>query len=175
MFEQRILCHKLPKSFDAIEPILVQEQCESKSKKLIQESKRQMLHAQMENYENRIQYYEDLYQQDLNKLQLQILNPNPVVDRCQIDILMYCVQLYFNHYTNRLIRQIRYKESCLHAKLLRHSRRHLLTSKAKDYVYPQILVDVPKPSLNQIQLDYLSRNGKLKYLLDTNNILFFLS
>jgi hypothetical protein len=62
------------------------------------------------------------------------------------------------------MRQIRYKESCFHATLLSHHRRHyqsLASSKAID-VYPQIIVDIPKVSLNQTQLDYLSLTGKLE-------------
>ena len=64
------------------------------------------------------------------------------------------------------IRQIRYKESCLHVKLIRHHRRRrqsLATNRIID-VYPQIIVDVPKISLNRIQLEYLSHTGKFKIL-----------
>jgi hypothetical protein len=48
-----------------------------------------------------------------------------------------------------------------HIKLIRHYHRQLLsTAKTSTDVYPQIIVDIPKVSLNRIQLDYLSRNGK---------------
>ncbi len=77
-------------------------------------------------------------------------------------MLMHFVQTYLYHHTNILIRQIRFKESYHHVKLMRHYRRRLLsTTKEIIDVYPQIIVDVPKISLNRIQLDYLSHTGKL--------------
>ena len=64
---------------------------------------------------------------------------------------MYFVKIYVYHHTKLLLRQIRYKESCFHVKLLRHHRRHQSLSSSKTIdVYPQIIVDVPKVSLNQI-------------------------
>ncbi|CAF5184550.1 unnamed protein product, partial [Rotaria magnacalcarata] len=41
----------------------------------------------------------------------------------------------------------------------RQHRRHLLSKQQIVDVYPQIIVDVPKISLNRIQLDYLSKSG----------------
>jgi hypothetical protein len=81
---------------------------------------------------------------------------------------MHFVEAYLYHHTNRLIRRIRYKESCLHLKLDRHHRRRhrrqsLATSRMID-IYPQIIVDVPKFSLNRTQLEYLSQIGKFKIL-----------
>ena len=64
MFEQRILCHKLPKSFDCIKIDNDQEQCVNKRNKIIQVLKRRMLNVELERYENKIQHYEHLYQQD---------------------------------------------------------------------------------------------------------------
>ena len=164
IFEQRILCHKLPNSFDSIDIDLNPQQCANKRNKVIQEIKRQMLNVRIEEYESKIQHYEHLYQQEFDALQLQILNPSSSPKKCQTDILLYFVKLYLNHVTNRHMRQIRYKESCLHIKLMRQSRhdRHHPSSKKKTInVYPQIIVDVPKVSLNRTQLDYLSHNGKL--------------
>ena len=78
---------------------------------------------------------------------------------------MYFGKIYVYHHTQLLLRQIRYKESRFHFKLLRHHRRHQSRSASKAIdVYPQIIVDVPKVSLNQNQLDYLSRTGKLEIL-----------
>ncbi|CAF5083083.1 unnamed protein product, partial [Rotaria magnacalcarata] len=59
---------------------------------------------------------------------------------------MILLKCYLNHYTNRLI--------------VRQHRRHLLSKQQTVNVYPQIIVDVPKISLNRIQLDYLSKSGK---------------
>jgi hypothetical protein len=52
MFEQRILCHKLPKSLDAIKPDIDQEQCVNKHNKMIQE---------LEQYKMKIQHYMNVY------------------------------------------------------------------------------------------------------------------
>ncbi len=74
---------------------------------------------------------------------------------------MYFVKIYVYHHTKLFLRQIRYKESCFHAKLLRQHRRHKSRSASKTIdVYPQIIVDVPKVKLNQSQLDYI-------YLINT--------
>jgi hypothetical protein len=78
---------------------------------------------------------------------------------------MHFVKIYVYHHTKLLLRQIRYKESCFRVRLLRYHRRRrsLAPSKTID-VYPQIIVDVPKVSLNSNQLDYLSRTGQLHIL-----------
>ena len=165
MFEQRILCRKLPKSFSFIQAEIDQEQCVNKRNKIIQELKRRMLNIELEQYEMKIQHYEHLYQQDFHTLQLQILNPTSSDHKCQVNILVHCVNLYLHHYTNRVIRQIRYKESRLHVKLIHHYRRHSVSKKKIIDVYPQIIVDASKVSLNQTQLDYLSHNGKLTIIL----------
>ena len=57
MFEQRILCHRLPKSFDDIKIEVEEEHCEKKRNKIIQELKRRILNEELEKYENKIQYY----------------------------------------------------------------------------------------------------------------------
>ncbi|CAM4799289.1 unnamed protein product [Rotaria magnacalcarata] len=61
---------------------------------------------------------------------------------------MILLKCYLNHYTNRLI--------------VRQHRRHLLSKQQTVNVYPQIIVDVPKISLNRIQLDYLSKSASRK-------------
>ncbi|CAF1462144.1 unnamed protein product [Didymodactylos carnosus] len=113
MFEQRILCHKLPKSFDYIKVDTNQEQCVNKRN-----------------------------QQDFNVLQLQILNPTSYDHKYQVDILMHSVYHY-----------------------------HSLSKKKIIDVYPQIIVDVPKISLNRILLDYRSLNDKLKILFNNYTLI----
>jgi hypothetical protein len=82
------------------------------------------------------------------------------------------------YYTNRLIRQIRYKESSLHVKLARHRRHQSLAASKTIGVCPQIIVDVPTVSSNHIQSEYLSHTGKFKMLsssyLDYSILFFFL-
>jgi hypothetical protein len=72
---------------------------------------------------------------------------------------MYDVKIYVHQNTKLFLRQIRYKESCFHAKLLPQHPQSSRVNKAVD-VYPQIIVDVPHVSLNSHQLDYLSRAGQ---------------
>jgi hypothetical protein len=77
---------------------------------------------------------------------------------------MYYVKIYLYHHTKLLLRQIRYKESCFHVKLLRYHRRryHSFALSNTTDVHPQIIVNIPKVSLNRNELDYLSRTGKLE-------------
>ena len=164
--EQRILCHQLSNSFDCIKTDVDREQCINKRNKNIPELKRRMLNVELEQYENKIEHYEHLYQQDLNALQLQILTSTSSDQKRKADILMDLVISYLQHHTNSLIRYIRFKESRLHDKLIRHRRRHLLTPKKIIDVYPQVIIDVPRVSMSLMQLNYLSRNGKLKLLLN---------
>ena len=79
----------------------------------------------------KIQHYEHLYQQEFNTLQSQLLNPTSSDQKCQVDIVMYFLKSYFDHHTKRLIRQIRYRESCLHVKLIRQHRHRSLSQKNK--------------------------------------------
>ena len=168
LFEQRILSHKLPKSFDCTKVGNIQEQCVNKQNKIIQESKRRMLNVKLQQYEMKTQHYEHLYQQQFNTLQSQLLYPTSSDHQCQVDIVMYFVKSYFDHHTKRLIRQIRYRQSCLHVKLIRQHRHRSLSQKKIIDVYPQVIVDIPKVSLSRIQLDYLSRTGKFTIFLGEN-------
>ena len=167
MFEQQILCHKLPKSFNSIKTHNNEEEWANKRHKIIQDFKRRMLNIELGQYEIEIQQYEYLYEQELTAFESETCKINSPYQMCQLNMFMYFVKTFLYHYTKRLIRQIRYKESCLHVKLVRHHHRRrqsLATSTVID-VYPQIIVDVPKVSLNRIQLEYLSHTGKLKIFL----------
>ncbi len=166
MFEQRILCHQLPQSFHDINIDTDVQENVNKHKKNIQEFKRRMLNLELEKYEMKIQQYEHLYQEELIAFQAEISNTNSS-HLCQLDVLMRSVQTYLNYHTDILIRQVRWKESLYHVKLLRHYHRQLLSARKNVIdVYPQVIVDVEKISLNRIQLDYLSRNGELRILFN---------
>jgi hypothetical protein len=164
--EQRIPCHQLSNSLDYIKADIDQEQCINKRNKIIQGLKRRMLNVELKQYENKIEHYEHLYQQDLNVLQLQILNPTSCNQKRKADMVMNLVKSYLQHHTNSLIRYIRFQESRLHVKLIRQHRRHLLTTKEIVDVYPQVIIDVPKVPMSRMQLNYLSRNGKLKVFVE---------
>jgi hypothetical protein len=162
MFEQRILCHKLPNSFNNMDINDNQEYSVNKRNKMIQELKRQMLNSELEQYELRIQNYEDLYEQKIATFQSEIYRTESSYQIEHRDEIMYFVKIYVHHNTKMLLRQIRYNESCFHVKLQRHHRRYK-SSRSKTItmdVYPQIIVDVPKVQLNQSQLDYLSHTGQ---------------
>jgi hypothetical protein len=166
MFEQQILCHKSPNSFNCIKIHSDKEKNVNKRHKIIQDFKRQMLDAKLEQYETKIQQYEYFYEQELATFKSQAFKIDSSYQISRLDTLMHFVKTYVYHHKSILIRRIRYRESCLHAKLIHHHRRRQpqTTGKIID-VYPQILVDVPKVSLNRIQLEYLSHTGKLKKLV----------
>jgi len=139
------------------------------SNKMIQDFKRRMLNIELEQYEVQIQQYEYQFEQEFLAFKSETSKTNSSYQLNQLNMFMHFVKTYVYHHTKLLIHQIRYKESCLHVKLLRHQNRRRLhqtveTNKMID-VYPQIIVDVPKVSLNRIQLEYLSRTGKLKIFL----------
>ncbi|CAF2063118.1 unnamed protein product, partial [Rotaria magnacalcarata] len=124
----------------------------------MQELKRRKLNDQLKNYELKLQHYEDLYQTEINIFESKLIQTSLNHQHIQADIFMTLLKCYLSHYTNRLIRQIRYKEACVHVKLVRRHHRHLLSKQQIVDVYPQIIADVPKISLNRIQLDYLSKS-----------------
>jgi len=188
MFEQQILCHKVPNNlFNSIQVdhIDQEEQCVNKRQqqhKIIQDLKRRMLNVKLEEYEIQIQNYESQYEEELTALKSETFNTNSSYQMYHFNELIHLIQTYVYHYTNILLHQIRYKESCLHVKLIRHHRRccrrrhhHQSSTTASKMidVYPQIIVDVPKVSLNPIQLEYLSRTGKFKLLF--NDSLFVIT
>jgi hypothetical protein len=72
MFEQRILCHKLPNSFNFLTINNDEEKSINKRNKMIQDLKRQMLNTELERYELKIQHYEHLYEQELATFQSEI-------------------------------------------------------------------------------------------------------
>ncbi|CAF4937434.1 unnamed protein product [Rotaria socialis] len=125
----------------------------------MQELKRRKLNDQLKNYELELQQYEDLYQTEINIFESKLTDIRLNHQHTRADIFMTLLRCYLSHQTNRLIRQMRYKESFVHVKLVRQYRRHLLLKQQIVDVYPQIIVDVPKVSLNRLQLDYFSQSG----------------
>ena len=167
MFEQRILCHRLPESPDTIMSNVDVKELTKRHCKMLQELKRAKLDIELKEYEEKIHHYKQQYDEEFNILQQQIQNPTDSQQKDTIDAVLYLVQSYFNHYTNKRLRQIRYKETCFHVTLTRHSRRHhrhrqhrSLSEENMINVYPRVIVDVPKISLNRAQLDYLSHKGR---------------
>ena len=164
MFEQRILCRKLPKSFDRIQAESNEQEDANKHNKIIQDMKRQALHLRLKQYEINIQKYENMYEQELVIFECQQseTSSNSVHDPMK-DIPINVLKKYLTQKTNSLIRKTRYNERCFRTKLLRrrHSYSHSsLMPKETSDVYPLVIIDMPKICLSQRELDYLSRNGK---------------
>jgi len=169
IFEQQILCHKVPNSlFNSIHVDHIEEQCFNKHHKIIQDLKRRILNAKLEEYEIKIQNYDHRFEQELTAFESETFHTNSSHQMCHFNELMHLIKTYVYHHANILIRQIRYKESWLHVKLSSQYHCRLLSTQKNITVYPQIIVDVPKVPLNRIQLDYLSCNGKLKILFKIN-------
>ncbi|CAF4742945.1 unnamed protein product, partial [Rotaria magnacalcarata] len=113
IFEQRILCHSLPKTFDDIPIVTYQNLFGNEANKIMQELKRRKLNDQLKNYELKLQDYEDLYQTEINIFESKVMQTSLNHQHIQADIFMTLLKCYLSHYTNRLIRQIRYKEACV--------------------------------------------------------------
>ncbi len=109
MFEQRILCHELPNSFNSITIHDKQEHCVTKCDKMVQYLKRQMLNTELERYEMEIQQYEDLYEQELATFQSEIYKTQSSYQIDHFNELMYYVKIYVYYHTQLLLRQVRYK------------------------------------------------------------------
>ncbi|CAF4714796.1 unnamed protein product, partial [Rotaria socialis] len=65
-FEQRILCHSLPKTFDDIPIVTYQNLFGNEANKIMQELKRREFNDQLKKYELEFQHYKDLYQTEIN-------------------------------------------------------------------------------------------------------------
>jgi hypothetical protein len=133
-----------------------------------------MLNVELEQYELKIQHYEHLYEQELATFQSEIYRAESSYQIYHLNELMDFVKIYVHHHTKLLLHQIRYKESYFRVKLLRHHQRYRSQSRSNTIdVYPQIIVDVSKVTLNQNQLDYLSRTGQLHFLQNSSSIVEF--
>ncbi len=165
MFEQDILCHKLPTSLNNIQVDMDEEVTTNKQCKIIQDIKRRRLHHDLERYETTIQHYEHLYEQEFNLLKTELDKSQCPQQMYRIDMIIHTITSYIYQHTKQIIRYIRYKESCRRVILARQQHRHYsrsqisTTDKTLD-VYPQIILDVSKVPLNRLQLDYLSHTGK---------------
>jgi len=133
-------------------------------------SRPERVNIELEQYEVKIQQYEYEFAQEFTAFQLETTKIKSWYQMSQWNMFMHFINKYLYHNTNLWIRQIRYKESCVHVKLLRQYHHQRLSTQKNIDVYPQIIVDVVKISLNCIELDYLSRNGRLNALSNNNLI-----
>ena len=119
MFEQQILCHKLPNSFNSIKMWDDKESHINGRTKIIQDCKRRMLNLELEQYEVKLQHYECLYEQELSTFESEIYGNNSSYQISHVNELMHYLKTYLYHHTKLLLSHIRYKESRFHVKLLR--------------------------------------------------------
>ena len=151
-FQQRILCHRLPKSFDVIPRHDINQ-----LPKQWQESKRRLLTVEFEKYETELRGHGRAYELEWTRARLS-------AHRDEGEIVLQCIQDYLAQYTNRQIRAIRFQESRLHTKLSRR-RSPSTAATAPIDVYPRVIIDTGKILLNRAQLDYLSHHGRGRVVL----------
>lgn len=159
-FQQRILCHRLPKSFDVI-PSYDTNQLQ----KHRQESKRHLLTVEFVRYESELRGHGHAYELEWSRARLLARSDESILSS---------IETYMAQFTNRQMRTIRFHESCLHAKLLRCRSRSATPTPPID-VYPRVIIDTDKVLLNRAQLDYLSHHGKRCFVVVLRFSLFSLS
>ncbi len=94
-----------------------EEEWANKRHKIIQDFKHWMLNIELGQYEIEIQQYKYLYGQELTAFESETCKINSPYQMYGMNMFMYFVKTFLYHYTKRLIRPIRYKESCLHVKM----------------------------------------------------------
>ena len=104
IFEQQILCHTLPKTFDDIPIAKYQNLFGNEANKIMQELKRRKLNDQLKKYELKLMHYEDLYQTEINMFESKLIQISLNHEDTQLDILMILLKCYLSYYTNRLVR-----------------------------------------------------------------------
>ncbi len=102
MFEQRILCHQLPSTYNSIRINDNQQHCANKHDKMMQDLKRQMLNKELEQYEMEIQHFEDLYDQELLTFQSEIYKTESPYQIDHRNEIMYYVKIYVYHHTQMM-------------------------------------------------------------------------
>ncbi|CAM4979532.1 unnamed protein product [Rotaria socialis] len=145
-------------TFDDITIATYQNLFGNEANKIIQELQPRKLNDQLKKYELKLKHYEDLYQNEINMFESKLIQTSLNHQHTQVGISMTLLKYYLSHHTNQLIRQIRYREACVHVKLVRQHHRHLLSKQQIVDVYPHIIADVPTIALNRLQLDYLSKS-----------------
>ena len=169
IFQQRILCHRLPQSFNQIEEMTDKTDNMTVQNKHVQEAKRRKLDRTLQDYETKLLDCEHRYQDEFSKLEMQLWKQHYSETRDHYDRMMQSLQDYFDQHKHRTMRTIRYREACVRTALQKLQRRQMSRKskkKAKKVdVYPQVIVDTKKLSLNQRQLDYLSQRGEWNPIL----------
>jgi hypothetical protein len=117
-----------------------------------------MLPKQVEAFESIIKELEYIYQQELLTLELGLSSQT---DR--VEASMQCINSYLHHWTERIMRTIRYKETLLRMKL-KHLRHRSSTSSActATSVYPEAIVATSCSVFSNEELHFLSSTGHIQ-------------
>ena len=184
MFEVRVLCRQLPKSFNDFEDdttVISFGNCRSMLTMNVEQEKRhhdrQCLAKTLEMYELQIEENEKFFQKEWLRLfeSDDILNHEESVH--QLENFKNCLSSYLEHRIDTGLRKIRYKETIFRRKLNHPRRRHSsqvspssLSRNTAMNVYPEAIVEI-SPSNDDYhrftdkELALLSSPGMLSILI----------
>lgn len=179
MFETSILCNKLPRSINSLDKLISsneslsallsnenssdsQKESLKQYRKLIRDCKRDMLMEMLKNYETNFEENEYLYQEELFRFEYEFsTHVNEIKD------LVSSLHNYLNHRTDRITRDIRYKEAILRMKLKYPRHRRKLSSSDVDTsinIYPEAIVETLENIFTREELNFLSSTGNTRLL-----------
>ena len=96
----------------------------------------------------------------------------------QINDLMICLNDYLNHRTNRIIREIRYKEAIFRMKLkYPHHRRKSSTSNINKNIsiYPEATIGTSENPFTPQELSFLSSTDSMSLFIDKFHLYIYRS
>ncbi|CAF4750370.1 unnamed protein product [Rotaria socialis] len=172
MLEARIVCKSLSRSIDDLDKLILidetllnymstnnnisfKDETHQQYRKKIREYKRQVLMKNFEDYETSIEENEYLYQEELLKFEYELSK-----DIESVNNLMNSLYYYLNHRTDRLIRDIRYKEALFRIKLT-HPHSHGSSSSSSSKidsvsVYPEAIIETSETLFTDEEIKFLS-------------------
>lgn len=168
MFETRILCRVLPRSINKLDKLVPpdnlsyqyktgsQEEALNQHHKQIRDLKRNLLHDKLSEYESVIEEHEISYQRELIEFPYELSQQNS-----QNVSLMAHLENYLDHHTNRIMRDILYKETLFRMKLKHPRHRPKSTAKRNTVsVYPEAIIETTNNLFTDNELALLSSSGK---------------
>ncbi|CAM4942309.1 unnamed protein product [Rotaria socialis] len=177
MLEARIVCKSLSRSIDDLDKLILidetllnymstnnnisfKDETHQQYRKKIREYKRQVLMKNFEDYETSIEENEYLYQEELLKFEYELSK-----DIESVNNLMNSLYYYLNHRTDRLIRDIRYKEALFRIKLT-HPHSHGSSSSSSSKidsvsVYPEAIIETSETLFTDEEIKFLSYAGNI--------------
>ncbi|CAF2149041.1 unnamed protein product [Rotaria magnacalcarata] len=190
MLEARIVCKSLSRSIDDLDKLILidetllnymstnnnisfKDETHQQYRKKIREYKRQVLMKNFEDYETSIEENEYLYQEELLKFEYELSK-----DIESVNNLMNSLYYYLNHRTDRLIRDIRYKEALFRIKLT-HPHSHGSSSSSSSSskidsvsVYPEAIIETSETLFTDEEIKFLSYAGGPNYIRCNQSFLY---